>query len=391
MTNIELIKAIIKGAGVNKYTPEKEEKAVKYLEDTLENETECIADLAALKDSDIKEMFSVAAVSCRKITSFIVDEVKRQTKADEPKLEELELPDIPQDMSSMPDLQVSGNTAIDVKGVMTMINFTIMYGLGTEGIGENLVRLIHNKIEERDEQVTPEIINVFKTAAKFKDLNNALTTALDFDLSLVANRHVVAGEVIEGTKKAVVSFIGTALGVRSDLSDFNSILLKNTLSAHKVDKQISTDEIEVASSELIIDLNKTLRGFNHMTVEASLALYNELYDHLDNTELHKFLGVRDREELLTRLHVKLSPKDVAGLKKLPVLMYQILHVIEHPEILSNSTALYTYLQKIWSSRSTVAWARFGSITTADTKPITKAEQAVVANKSTDSKESVVHL
>ena len=82
---------------------------------------------------------------------------------------EITLPKLPTEFTTF-NVVVTGNTTINSSVINDFLNFGIMYSLGVEKIGQNLLDLINRRSDETDEPNSIEISKITGTVAKFKNV-----------------------------------------------------------------------------------------------------------------------------------------------------------------------------------------------------------------------------
>ena len=348
------LKKLLENANVlSNATTEEMDTIISNLE---EEGVEVIEDVKFLDEKQIKEIFNLKPIQAKKllkVTKSFSNEKKEKI--------EIKIPTMPTDFNTIGTIEVTGNKNVDMKSIVGFVEFGIMYGMGVENIGNNLIKLLTSRMDELDEPVTEDIVTAFKTIAKFENFDNNIATALDFNLSLLPKRHNMATEIRNDMMPNVVEFINEAMDFRLDVSDINTLLLKKSLNSAKVSSDISADTLVIAAEELAMKVARNLRGLNSMVVQESLKLYKELFELINDSKIQKFVGASDSRDMLIKIGVKHTPKEVALFQKLPELVYQMLYVLKQPDYLNNDEALYTYLQNIWSNAKLINWAKFGQL------------------------------
>lgn len=347
-----MINTIISGAGIKAQT---EDFINKINENMESNGVESIEDLKILTQNDISNIFTLPKVQVIKIFMFIKDYGE---DSEEP--ESYELPTLPTNFGTISGIEITGNKNIDLEVVNNFIEFGLLYGMGTETMGIKLTKLMKSRMEDLDVPATVEVIKAYKVAAKFEQFDQKIAGVLDFELSMLASRHDMANEIMDYLAKDIITFVNDALEFRLELSDINTLILQRIPKA-RVGSDITGELLLTSAEELAIRISKRLRGLNSLIVKESLKLYKELFEIINDTDLQKFLGVNDTKDLLNKLNVQYTPKDVKAFQKVPELIYQMLFVLSKPEILNNDKFLYKYLQNVWANGKTLDWAKFGAL------------------------------
>ena len=352
------MKTIVKKLLADAVVTLSEYKSIEDVVTDLEVEgAESLADIKFLDEKQIKTIFALKPIQAKKLLNFI------KSYSTEPKKKKIDikLPPMPSNLSTIGTIEVTGNKNVDLKSIVSFVEFGIMYGLGTEVIGDKLIKLLSSRMEELDEPASASMIKAYTTVAKFASFDTNISAVLDFNLSLLPKRHGMAKEITESMMPVIVEFMNEAMDFRLEVGDINTLLLKKALNSAKVSSDVSADTLVIAAEELAMRVAGNLRGLNSMIVAESLKLYKELFELINDSELQKFLGANDTRDMLIKLGVKYTPKDVAAFQKLPELVYQMLYVLKTPDYLEDDKVLYTYLQNVWSNAKLINWAKFGEL------------------------------
>jgi len=266
----------------------------------------------------------------------------------------VELPTLPTEFTTF-KVVVTGNTTINSTVINDFLNFGIMYSLGVEKIGQNLLDLINRRSDETDEPNSVEISKITGIVAKFKNVDSSIAHLLGTDIGFLQDRHAVFGDIKTKMLPTIIQFFNEALQFRLNIASIDNLILSK-LSAQKIGENIDSTVLNIAAQDLIVTINKSLKGNNHFIVKASIELYNELFELLENQELLKFLNCRDTRDLLQKCGVTYTPKDVAVLKQLPLIIYQILHILE-TEAINDPKILIAYLQTVWANARILDWTK----------------------------------
>lgn len=295
----------------------------------------------------------------------------------------IELPALPTEFTTF-NVVVTGNTTINSSVINDFLNFGIMYSLGVEKIGQNLLDLINRRSDETDEPNSIEISKITGTVAKFKNVDASIAHLLGTDIGFLQDRHEVFKNIKIKMLPTIIQFFNEALQFRLNIASIDNLILSK-LGSQKIGENIDASILNIAAQDLIVTINKTLKGNNHYVVKASIELYNELFELLENQELLKFLNCRDTRDLLQKCGVTYTPKDVAVLKQLPLIIYQILHILE-TEAINDSKILIAYLQTVWSNARVLDWTKLNIFDSQIAKTISttanseEAANTVVAGK-----------
>jgi hypothetical protein len=274
---------------------------------------------------------------------------------------------MPKDFSSI-QLNISGKTQLNIEDVIKFIEFAALYGLGAETIGNKVLELVEKRIQELEEPADKNIINVYKLVSKFKNFESSAIAAINFELSLLPKRHQVAKRVSNTIIPAILGFINEALNFRIQIADIDSVILAKTLRTKKVDG-VSTENILIAVEDLAVNINKIFAGLNKIIVDQALDLYKQAYNLIEDQNLQEIVGAKDTRDLMRKIGLTYSPKDVKSFDLLKELVYQMLMVVENDEILADNDKLYVYLQNVWNKSKLIDWGRFFDI--VSTKDIDK--------------------
>jgi hypothetical protein len=158
------------------------------------------------------------------------------------------------------------------------------------------------------------------------------------------------------------------------MSDFNSIILAKTLRTKKVE-DVQADGLVIAAEDLAVNINKVFAGLNGLIVKEALKIYKEVFEIVNDKELQEFVGAKDTRDMMRKLGVIYSPKDVKSFELLKELIYQMLIVLENDEVISDNDMLYAYLQNVWNKSKLIDWNKLFEISGPKTsqKNITNSE------------------
>jgi len=346
---------LLEEAGI-KESKEKIKEIIKNLKD---EEVENIDDLRYLKETDISQLFGYKKIKTAKVMEAIKKIARKEVK--------VQLPEMPKDFSSI-QLNISGKTQLNIEDVIKFIEFAALYGLGAETIGNKVLELVEKRIQELEEPADKNIINVYKLVSKFKNFESSAIAAINFELSLLPKRHQVAKRVSNTIIPAILGFINEALNFRIQIADIDSVILAKTLRTKKVDG-VSTENILIAVEDLAVNINKIFAGLNKIIVDQALDLYKQAYNLIEDQNLQEIVGAKDTRDLMRKIGLTYSPKDVKSFDLLKELVYQMLMVVENDEILADNDKLYVYLQNVWNKSKLIDWGRFFDI--VSTKDIDK--------------------
>jgi hypothetical protein len=158
------------------------------------------------------------------------------------------------------------------------------------------------------------------------------------------------------------------------ISDFNSIVLAKNLKAKKVE-DVNIDNIILASEDLAVNTNKVFAGLNNIVVTETLKIYKEVFKLLNDKDLQEFVGAKDTRDMMRKLGIDYSPKDVKSFELLKELVYQMLVVLQNDDLATNPDALYAYLQNVWSKSKMIDWGKLLQITSPKANKTYEKENA----------------
>jgi len=341
MITEESVKELLELAGI-KEEDSKIEKIVNLLD---VEEVEEISDLRYLKNEDIADIFGYKKVKVAKLVEAVKKLNRKEVK--------VEIPKMPKDLSSI-KLEVTGKTEIDVERIVNFIEMAMLSGMNIDKIGQEILLLVEQRMKELEEPANNRIIEIYKLVAKFRNFDENVAAVLDFNLSLLPKRHQVVKEIKNKMVPSIVGFINEALNFRISMSDFNSIILAKNLKTKKVE-DVNIDNLIIASEDLAVNTNKVFAGLNNIIVNESLKLYKEVFELLNDKNLQEFLGAKDTRDLMRKLDIDYTPKDVKSFELLKELIYQMLIVLENDELATNPDMLYSYLQNVWNKSKSIDW------------------------------------
>jgi hypothetical protein len=358
------IQELLKEAGIK----ETAERVNEIVEKLKEEEVETLEDLKYLKETDVADIFGYKKVKTAKLMNAIKNLNRKSLKVD--------LPQMPKNFDSV-KLKVSGKTDVSIADVVKFIEFGSLYGLGAETIGTKVLQLVEKRLNELEEPADADIIDIYKLVSKFKNFDANSIAVVNFELSLLPRRHEVAKKVSKTIVPAILGFINEALNLRMQLANVDSIILAKSLRTKKVDS-VSSENILIAAEDLAVNINKVFAGLNKLVVDQALDLYKNVYELIDNSKIQELVGAKDSRDMMRKLGIVYSPKDVKTFEMLKELIYQMLVVIDNDEILSDNDKLYVYLQTVWSKSKMIDWNRFFEITSGSDKNVENQENLNVA-------------
>lgn len=306
-----------------------------------------------LKECSIKELQSELGLTLGK--AKLLNSLLKESKDD---VKEVELPQIPKDFSTI-SLQVTGNTKINTENVFKYLQFGVLYSLGIEEIGKSLFELVKRREDELDEPNPANITKLNLLIAKFQELDTSLAMALNTSLGYFSKRHDIYRTVQMNMVPSCMCLINDILAFRLDLASIDTLILSRTFNMQKVSTDVSLHSVIIAAEEFSIKIARDLRGDNLLIIDESMKLYKRLFDILDDTELQKYLGAKDKRDLLLKLGVKYTPKDIQMLQELPTLIYQFLYCVENDSF-NDQKLLLQYLQKVWQQAKLIDWSKFNT-------------------------------
>lgn len=315
--------------------------------------------IEVLQECSVKELQSELGLTLGKAKALAA-QVKNYKGKDT--IVDISLPSVPADLNQV-QLEVTGNTKVNTSNVLKYLQFGVLYSLGVEDIGKRLFELIKRREEELDEPNPANITKLNLLIAKFSSVDSALALALNTGLGYFQQRHDIYSNVQTNMVPACITLINDILQFRLNLSDIDSLILSRTFGLQKISSDISLTNVVIAAEDFSIKVSKDLRGDNLCIIEESMKMYKELLDILDETELQKYLGAKDKRDLLLKLGVKFTPKDIQMMQELPVIIYQFLYCIDKEEF-NDSKILVQYLQKVWQVAKILDWSKFKAPSTS---------------------------
>lgn len=318
--------------------------------------------IEVLKECSVKELQNELGLTLGKAKTLMVELKNIKPKET---IVDVTLPNLPVDLSNI-QLEVTGNTKVNTVNVLKYLRFGVLYSLRLEDIGKQLFELVKRREEELDEPNPPHITKLNLLIAKFSNLDTALALAMGTSLGYFQQRHEVYKRVQENMVPACITLINDILQFRLDLANIDSLIISRTFGMQKMSSEISLTNVNIAAEDFNIKVAKDLRGDNLCIIEESMKMYKELLDVLDETELQKYLGAKDKRDLLLKLGIKFTPKDIQMMQELPTIIYQFLYCIDKEEF-SDSKLLVQYLQKVWQTARILDWSKFNNnISTVNT-------------------------
>ena len=186
--------------------------------------------------------------------------------------DEVTLPTLPTEFSTF-KVVVTGNTTINSSVINDFLQFGIMYSLGVEKIGENLLDLINRRSDETDEPNSTYISEISGMVSKFRNVDASIAHLLGTDIGFLQDRHSVFGNIRNKMLPTIIQFFNEALQFRLNIASIDNLILSK-LSAQKIGENIDAAVLNIAAQDLIVTINKSLKGNNHYVVKASIELYN---------------------------------------------------------------------------------------------------------------------
>jgi hypothetical protein len=328
--------------------------------------------IEVLRECSVKELQTVLGLTLgkAKLLSGLLKDA-----GEEVAVKEVALPSIPRDFDAV-TLEVTGNTKVNVQNVYKYLQFGGLYALGIEDIGKSLFELIKRREEELDEPNPDNISKLNLLIAKFTELDTSLALALNTSIGYFSKRHDIYKNVQQNMVPSCIALINDILSFRLDLASIDSLVLARTFGMQKVSSDISLNSVIIAAEEFSIKISRDLRGDNLLIINESMKLYKELFGVLDDTELLKYLGAKDKRDLLLKLGVKYTPKDIQMMQELPTIIYQFLYCVEN-ESFNDPKLLVNYLQKVWQQAKLIDWSKFNAGVTKQSTNSTQTNNVVL--------------
>lgn len=314
---------------------------------------ESINDIAVLSDKELKDALSIdgaTVVTVKKamgILKVALNNIGTYTP---------ELPTLPAALVSPIEVRVTANVTADVPTMVRYINVLNLHNLGIESIAKKLFDTVSARFDTLEVGATPEQLEIFKTVAKFNSIDDSMYKALMEKLnmagSLVDCRHDIIRVGNDTFIPALAEFLNNALDFGQSVGQVNTEVLRRLFGLPKPGGNVNIEDLTIAVNSFINECNQGIKGLNTPVINATYELYHELYELLDSEDLHKFLGVSSRDELLRRLGVTITPKQARAFKELPGAVFTLMAAVDNTE-LRDPANLYAYLNTAWQALRTI--------------------------------------
>lgn len=315
---------------------------------------EVISDITVLTDSELKAALGVEGanlVMVKKAIKALKDAVANEGQYTPT------LPVLPANLKSPIDVKVTANIKADIPTMIKYINILSLHNLGIEGIATRLFTEVSNRFDTLEVGATPAQLEIYKTVAKFNSIDDTMYRALMEKLnmagSLVDCRHDIIKAGNDTFIPSLAVFVNEALDFGQNINGaVNLEMVRRLFGLPRPGGNVNIEDLTLAVNGFVTSCNAGIKGLNTPVIVETYALYHELYELLDNKDLHEFLGVNGKDELLRRLGVVITPKQARAFKELPEAIFTLIAATENPE-LQEPTNLYAYLSTAWSVLRTI--------------------------------------
>lgn len=324
------------------------------MEDGLKAQgVEVISDITVLTDGELKAAISVDGsnlIMVKKAMKVLKDTVANIGQYNPT------LPVLPASLQSPIEVKVTANVTADIPTMVRYINILNLHNLGIESIASKLFSAVSARFDTLEVGATDAQLEIFKTVAKFNSLDESIYKALMERLniagSLVDCRHDIIAAGNQTFIPDLAVFINDALDFGQNMGNINTEVVRRLFGLPKPGGNINIDDLTIAANTFINNCNKGIKGLNTPVINATYELYHELYELLDSTDLHDFLGVNSRDELLRKLDVSITPKQARAFKELPGAVFTLIAATDNVE-LRDPLNLYAYLNTAWQALRTI--------------------------------------
>jgi hypothetical protein len=322
-------------------------------ESLLKAGVETITDITVLTDGELKSAVAVEGSNlimvkkAMKILKDTVATIGQYTPS---------LPILPSELTSPIEVKVTANVTADIPTMVRYINILNLHNLGIETIAKRLFDTVSARFDTLEVGATSSQLEIFKTVAKFNSIDDSIYKALMEKLnmagSLVDCRHDIINAGNETFIPDLAVFINDALDFGQNMGNINTEVVRRLFGLPKPGGNINIDDLTIAANTFINNCNKGIKGLNTPVINATYELYHELYELLDLKELHEFLGVTSRDELLRKLQITITPKQARAFKELPGAVFTLIAATDNAE-LKDPANLYAYLNTAWQALRTI--------------------------------------
>ena len=314
---------------------------------------EVLTDITVLTDRELKDSLSVEGatlVMVKKAINVLKSSVQTIGQYNPV------LPTLPDSLKSPIDVRVTANVTADVPTMVRYINILNLHNLGIEKIATRLFDTVSARFDTLEVGATESQLEIFKTVAKFNSIDDSIYKALMEKLnmagSLVDCRHDIISAGNETFIPDLAVFINDALDFGQNMGNINTEVVRRLFGLPKPGGNINIDDLTIAANVFVNNCNKGIKGLNTPVINATYELYHELYELLDSKELHEFLGVTTRDELLRKLGISITPKQARAFKDLPGAVFTLIAATDNVE-LRDPANLYAYLNTAWQVLRTI--------------------------------------
>lgn len=314
---------------------------------------EDISDISVLSDAEIKSAIAVEGASL--VTVKKAMKAMKDANAFAGVYQPM-LPTLPTELVSLIDVKVTANITADVPTMVRYINILNLHNLGIEVIATKLFDTVSDRFDALEVGATAEQLEIFKTVAKFNSIDDSIYKALMEKLnmagSLVDCRHDIIKIGNDTFIPSLAEFLNDALDFGQTLGAINTEVVRRLFGLPKPGGNVNIEDLTLAVNSFVTECNQGIKGLNTPVINATYELYHELYELLDSKDLHDFLGVNSRDELLRRLGVTITPKQARAFKELPGAVFTLMAAVDNVE-LRDPANLYAYLNTAWQALRTI--------------------------------------
>lgn len=317
---------------------------------------EVIGDISVLSDKELKDALTVEGSTVVMVKKAIA--ALRNVAANEGQYTPV-LKVLPKELTSPINVKVTANVTADIPTLVRYINIINLNNLGIETIATKLFDAVSERFDTLEVGATDAQLEIFKTVAKFNAMDDSIYKALMEKLnmagSLVDCRHDIIAAGNETFIPDLAVFINDALDFGQNMGNINTEVVRRLFGLARPGGNINIDDLTIAANTFINNCNKGIKGLNTPVINATYELYHELYELLDSKDLHMFLGVTSRDELLRKLGVNITPKQAKAFKELPGAVFTLIAAtdVEASEDLKDPANLYAYLNAAWQALRTI--------------------------------------
>jgi hypothetical protein len=311
---------------------------------------EVITDINVLSDGELKSALTVEGSTLVMVKKAI--KILKESVANIGQYNPV-LPMLPEELTSPIDVKVTANIEADIPTMVRYINILNLHNLGIETIAKRLFDVVEQRFDTLEVGATTAQLEIFKTVAKFNSIDDSIYRALMEKLnmagSLVDCRHDIINTGNNTFIPSLAVFVNDALDFGQTMgSTVSTEVVRRLFGLPKPGANINIEDLTLAVNSFVNTCNKGIKGLNTPVINATYELYHELYELLDSTDLHRFLGVNSRDELLRRLDINITPKQARAFKELPGAVFTLIAATQNQE-LRDPANLYAYLNTAWQT------------------------------------------